>query len=146
MRSPSDSPRPSFATRRELKRRRVKARSHRHRETRNEKRGTRHVERETRNEKSDEAVTPPPRNEKRETRNEERETRNEKRETRNEKSDGAVTPPPINEKRETAAQISSTLTIDSNINTNLPNITLFKGVFDFVLGGRFVVQYLISLD
>ena len=46
----------------------LKARSHRHRETRNEKRETRNEKRETRNEK-------------RETRNEKRETRNEKRET-----------------------------------------------------------------
>ena len=38
------------------------------------------------------------------------------------------------------------LTIDTNLNTKLPKITLFKGVFDFVPGSRFVVQYLISLD
>ena len=56
-----------------------KSRSHRHRETRNEKRETRNEKRETRNEKRE------TRNEKRETRNEKRETRIEKRETRNKK-------------------------------------------------------------
>ena len=78
--------------------------------TRNEERGTRNEERETRNEERE------TRNEKRETRNEERGTRNEKRETRN--------------KKRHRRSCSSTLTIDTNLSTNLPNITLFKGVFD----------------